>query len=73
MYNDTFEIENCKIMCSNKEETSFLVQSSFFVRDPTYQTWIPEYAIHDDSPIWQVGEEGTLIVKSNFAIDRGWL
>jgi hypothetical protein len=34
--------------------------------------WIPKSAIHDDSEIYELGGEGTLVVAEWLARKRGW-
>lgn len=34
-------------------------------------TWFPKSVIHDDSEVWEEGQQGTLIVKRWFAEKEG--
>lgn len=35
--------------------------------------WIPLSQVHDDSEIWEEGDEGDLLVKHYWAEREGWL
>lgn len=34
--------------------------------------WVPKSAIHDDSEVYRVDDEGALVVHDWFAEERGW-
>lgn len=35
------------------------------------ETWVPQSVVHDDSEIYKVGDEGTLVVKRWWAEKNG--
>ena len=35
------------------------------------ETWIPQAPVHDDSEVYQLGDEGTLIIDEAFARRKG--
>lgn len=35
------------------------------------ETWVPQSVVHDDSEVWKVGDEGTLVVKQWWAEKNG--
>ena len=35
--------------------------------------WVPQANIHDDSEVYKKGQEGKLIVKMWYAIEKGWV
>ncbi len=35
--------------------------------------WVPKWAVHDDSEVYRNGDEGTLILKTKFCEDEGWI
>lgn len=37
------------------------------------EEWIPKSQIHDDSEVWQRGQEGDLVVSEWMAKQKGWL
>lgn len=42
--------------------------------DGVGETWVPKWAIHDDSEVWKEDQEpGELVVLSKFASKEGWL
>jgi hypothetical protein len=69
-----FEIENVKCVFHTKNELDEIkalkVRGDFFGNAPV---WVPYYAVHDDSPVWRKGDVGTLIIKDDFAEEKGWL
>lgn len=44
------------------------------VRTPKFgEVWIPQSCILDDSEVYEKGQRGKLIVKADYAEDKGWL
>lgn len=42
--------------------------------DGVGKVWVPKWAIHDDSEIWEEDQEpGELVVKEKFAESEGWI
>lgn len=39
--------------------------------DTGEEEWIPKFAIHDDSEVWEMGTEGTLVVWEKIAVEKG--
>lgn len=44
---------------------------AFRIQDGT-EEWVPTSLINDDSEVYQVGDEGTLVVPEWFADEKGW-
>lgn len=34
--------------------------------------WVPNWAVHEDSEVYETGGEGKLVVLARFAEDEGW-
>lgn len=67
-----YEIPDAKCIDQRKnweEIISILVKAPFF----DMPEWIPWGQVHDISPVWHKGDEGTLIVTDWLAEKRGWL
>jgi len=67
-----FRIENCEIIHVNKKDgvvTAVLVESTLF-DEPE---WIPYSVIHDNSEVYEEGDEGDMIIKEWFAKKKGWV
>jgi hypothetical protein len=57
-----------------KKETEGAILVSF--QSPaghTVDEWVPKSCIHDDSPVWENGQAGVLIVVEYFADAKGWI
>jgi hypothetical protein len=69
-----FEIKNVRCIHHTKnndgEIKALRVTGSFFNMD---RVWVPNFAVHDDSPVWRKGDEGTLIVTDEYADKQGWI
>lgn len=37
------------------------------------EVWVPQSQIHDDSEVFDVGQEGTLVVTEWLATQKGWV
>lgn len=61
---DPVEIDGCK--CIKASDLAILVR----VQDDL-EVWIPQSLIHDDSEVWEEGDEGVLIIPEWFASQRG--
>lgn len=35
--------------------------------------WVPKWAVHDDSEVYRNGDEGTLVLKTRFCENEGWI
>lgn len=65
---DAFDLPEAKIV--RETDKAVLVESPELPDSPL---WMPKAVIHDDSEVFQHGDEGTLLVKMRFAEERGWL
>ena len=36
------------------------------------ETWVPYSVIHDDSAVSRVGDEGTVLLKEWWVVEKGW-
>lgn len=63
----SFEIENAR--CIHDTGKAILVEAPDF-DEPE---WIPQYAVHEDSEVYKLGTEGTLVVNESWAEKKGWL
>lgn len=41
--------------------------------DELSEEWIPNAAVHNDSEVYQKGDEGTLTIHGWFAEKKGWI
>lgn len=62
---DSFRIENVTAIRETAKALLCVIESE--------ETWIPKSVIHDDSEVYAVGDEGTLIVLEWFAKKEGYL
>jgi hypothetical protein len=66
--------ENCEVVhCTDKALKVHIPELD------TEPLWVPRWAVHDDSEIYEGGSvgspgtEGTLVVADRFAEDEGWV
>lgn len=64
---DTYEIDNAVCVAESKNGKSILVEADIF-DEPQ---WIAKAVIHDNSEVYERDTNGTLIVQSWFARNRG--
>lgn len=62
-----YEID--KARCIHDTGKAILVEAPNF-DEPE---WIPQSQIHEESEVYELGGEGTLIINESFAEYRGWL
>lgn len=62
-----YEIDNAK--CIRETDRAILVEADEF-DEPQ---WIPQSQIDEDSEVYKLGTDGTLIVSDWFAEQRGWI
>lgn len=66
------EIEDCTVL--RETERAILVRSEEFDEiEGEIDVWIPKSQIDDDSEVYKLKTEGTLIVTEWFAEQKGWL
>jgi len=63
----TYEISDAKAV--RETDDALLVEADEF-DEPQ---WVPKSQIDDDSEVYKLGTDGTLIVSEWFAEKRGWL
>ncbi|MFA4971166.1 MAG: hypothetical protein WC683_01040 [bacterium] len=64
-----FEIEGCR--CVRDSGKAILVESA---EDPINgSVWVPQSQVHEDSEVYQEGDEGTLVVSEWWAEQQGWM
>lgn len=66
---DCFDIDAARILRDSDSGMAVLVEAPE-LSDPV---WIPKSLIHDDSEVFEVGHEGTILIASWFAEKKGWL
>jgi hypothetical protein len=67
-----FKIEDCRILLRRKKGqtiTAILVTAPFFGGE---DEWIPWACVHDDSEIYNQGDQGMLLVTDSWAEKKGW-
>lgn len=64
---DKFMIEDAE--CIQSTDKAILVSAPDF-DEPR---WIPQSMVHDDSDVWEKGDEGILIVQEWWAKKQGWI
>jgi hypothetical protein len=64
MSTDTHEVDDVTV--ENETDKAILVKF-----EDGKKTWIPKSVIHDDSEVYKMGTDGTLIVKRWFAEKEG--
>lgn len=68
------EVEKAKAIAETTD--GLLVTSPNLPIDPRSkkrQAWVPKKFIHDDSEVYKIDTEGTLIVTQWLAEQRGWV
>ena len=63
-----FEIEDAR--CVHQTEEAILVEAPDFGDE---QVWIPQSQVTEDSEVYAIRTEGTLVVSDWFAEKRGWV
>jgi len=63
-----FEIEDAK--CVHQTDRAIKVEAPDFGDE---QIWIPQSQITEDSEVYKLGTEGTLVVSDWFAEKEGWV
>lgn len=62
-----FRIENAKVL---RDSGKAILVEAEALDEPT---WVPKSVIHDDSEIWEEGQEdGDLVVQDWWAEKEGW-
>lgn len=61
-----FDVKNAR--CVHDSGKALLIEAPDFKE----AKWIPQSVIHDDSEVYQDGDEGTLVVEDWFAEKEGW-
>lgn len=46
---------------------------AILVSDGDVEDWIPKSVIHEGSEVWELGQQGDLVVMEWFAEKQGWL
>ncbi len=55
--------------CIKETASAILVEAPEFLEPE----WIPQSQVHEDSEVYTIGTDGSLIVSDWFAEKRGWL
>lgn len=67
-------MEGFDIPCSKCIKSTDKAILVFSEEDPIAgQVWIPQSQIHDDSEVYENGDEGTLVVNMWWAEKQGWI
>lgn len=66
---DTFEVEGVTVL---KNTGSALLCEAEFFEDDDGKVWVPLSQIHEDSEVYDEGDEGRLVVSGWLARERGW-
>lgn len=61
-----------KVTIVRESDRAVVIQYAKGDAAPT-ESWVPKVCIHDDSPVWEVGHSGILIVVESFAEKEGWV
>jgi hypothetical protein len=71
-----YDIEDVRCIAESKNGKSLLMRKTceeFDGEDEPGKCWLPKSQITDDSEVYEVGGEGTLIVTEWIAKKKGWL
>jgi len=63
----TYTVEDA--VCVAETDLAICVEAPDFEEG----TWIPQSQIHEDSEIWEKGQEGDLVVTEWLAQQEGWI
>jgi hypothetical protein len=66
---DAFDVHDATV--KHRTEKAILVEAPELSNGEP--TWIPLICVHDDSEVHLKGDEGVLLIKRQFAEDKGWL
>lgn len=61
----TCTVERDKAICVELDPDSPAV-------DGNVEVWLPKSVVHDDSEVWEYGQEGEVYVQRWFARKQGW-
>ncbi len=62
---DVVGFDDCT--CTRETEKAILVE----IPDLSEEIWIPKWAVHDDSEVYEMGGEGELVILERFARKEG--
>lgn len=63
---DTFSVNDAAVIRDSGK-------ALLFKTDDLGEVWVPKSVIHDDSEVWEMGQDpGTLVVQGWWAQKQGW-